>query len=204
MIAMIRFLDGPAAILPHGLLLRRAPTFLRVVVGPHEWNALDLLTDTPEHNETIYAYQLVGKSGWVHLDYTDRITRRRKGVTYPTGDYRLCDPQPDEATMRDNSLWQAWAIDAMARLLAAAAEGPIPPGTPGVCKSCGAAIRWADTVAGSAIPLDPDPSATGNLAIVNGKASHVGKGLFDERHEGPRYISHFSTCPNAAMHRKKG
>jgi hypothetical protein len=59
---------------------------------------------------------------------------------------------------------------------------------PRQCRSCGAPVIWQTTVAGRPIPLDP--------------TIHV---VFDESgvaHRGRN--SHFSTCPNAKTHRKRG
>lgn len=86
------------------------------------------------------------------------------------------------------------------------------------CKSCGASVLWAVTQNDKAIPIDPTPVANGNIelerlplrrangrraettyrAIVHGKAEAGGVDLFG----GERYVSHFSTCPNAESHRK--
>lgn len=64
------------------------------------------------------------------------------------------------------------------------------------CKSCGAEIIWATTVAEKRIPLDAVPlmkfvqepgSSKRNLVV---RLTAV-------------YESHFATCPNAAEHRKK-
>lgn len=67
------------------------------------------------------------------------------------------------------------------------------------CKSCGAPVRWVSTARGAAIPLDPEPRDDGNIILIGGiahVASHVAC-------DGPWYVSHFTTCPNAAQHRKR-
>lgn len=79
------------------------------------------------------------------------------------------------------------------------------------CRSCGQSIIWARTaVAGRAMPVDATPSPVGNIdlstsendvvpiaTMVTGEARAVaarnGRGL---------HVSHFASCPNAAMHRK--
>lgn len=68
---------------------------------------------------------------------------------------------------------------------------------PAHCKSCGAAIEWARTVAGKAIPLEPAPDG-GNIDIgeVTGRAMVVADG------KGP-WRTHFQTCPAAAAHRRR-
>lgn len=80
-----------------------------------------------------------------------------------------------------------------------------------VCRSCGAAIRWAATVNGKRMPVDDQPTPDGTLILsdptpgayaptvalfVAGQPS-----LFDEP-DPPRFTSHFATCPNADQHRK--
>lgn len=73
------------------------------------------------------------------------------------------------------------------------------------CKSCGAPVFWAHTSNGTVIPLDADTmgrpldSPEGNLQILGGEVVVVGQ---LERGVS-RHISHFSTCPNAAQHRRK-
>lgn len=68
------------------------------------------------------------------------------------------------------------------------------------CSSCGAPIVWATTVNGKAIPLDPEPTTFGNLVVVDGIARppRIGDDV-----PFLQYVSHFATCPNAAVHRKR-
>jgi hypothetical protein len=76
------------------------------------------------------------------------------------------------------------------------------------CRSCGAAIRWAVTVNGKRMPVDDEPVPDGNLMLSDPTpgayaptAAHVDPDalLLDDP---PRFVSHFSTCPNADQHRK--
>lgn len=74
------------------------------------------------------------------------------------------------------------------------------------CRSCGAEIVWASTERGKAIPINPAPDVDGNLAI-SGSGRHdadfsarVIAG--DEKYSGPRYKSHFATCPDSDKWRK--
>lgn len=62
-------------------------------------------------------------------------------------------------------------------------------------------MRWARTVHDKPIPLDPEPHPYGNLDLRDGIAHYLAD---DEAaaHEGPLYLAHFVTCPNAAQHRK--
>lgn len=70
------------------------------------------------------------------------------------------------------------------------------------CRSCRVGVRWVETVTGSRMPLDPDPTPDGNVEFTH-----------PDREEGPvrvlkaselagdctryRYKSHFATCPHA-------
>lgn len=73
------------------------------------------------------------------------------------------------------------------------------------CRSCKAPIMWVHhSRTGSIMPLDAEPVPDGNITLVDGLA-HVHNGeLFEEMMpEGPRYRSHFVTCPDAATYRKR-
>lgn len=75
------------------------------------------------------------------------------------------------------------------------------------CTSCGAAIVWATTMAGKAMPLDALPVPPEGAILA---ARRVGPDL-EVRHittslelwpdEHPAR-SHYATCPNADQHRK--
>lgn len=68
------------------------------------------------------------------------------------------------------------------------------------CRSCGKPILWATTAKGKAIPLDVEPSASGNIELRSSIAHYVTP---DVNAVGAlRYVAHFSTCPQAASHRK--
>ena len=104
---MIRFLDGPAA--GEVLQLRRAPIYLRVAIdAAGDVDALDQPGDKPKRSETLFAYRLKGKAGWVHL-LVRGPDRRRKGGYFATGEYEVIEPQPDDATIREQARWEAWA-----------------------------------------------------------------------------------------------
>jgi hypothetical protein len=68
------------------------------------------------------------------------------------------------------------------------------------CRSCNAPIKWAYTIKGKRIPLDPNPSPEGNIELINGIAEVVGP---SDNPADIRHISHFATCPNANKHRRK-
>lgn len=80
------------------------------------------------------------------------------------------------------------------------------------CRSCPATIVWAVMEeSGKRNPLDRRPDPEGRLVVVGWEV--VGEHLAPvvealknaelERHEGARYSSHFSTCPNADAHRRR-
>jgi hypothetical protein len=115
---MTKFIDGPAS---HVVLeLQRSPLFLRVVhdttyatavckKARREWDALDLLTDTPRLGEKVYVYVKVSDDGTVHVDGRDAKTGKRFGRWLSMATYKLFDPQPPDATTRNTKLWQEWA-----------------------------------------------------------------------------------------------
>lgn len=102
---MTRFLDGPAA--GTVLALKRAPLFLRAVraVGA-EWDALDQRKDRPEPDEAITLYRRAGDVHTVHVN----MGRKGSGF-YALAEYRVVEPQPDDATLRDQARFEAWAFE---------------------------------------------------------------------------------------------
>lgn len=74
----------------------------------------------------------------------------------------------------------------------------------GTCRSCGAPIRWVRMAeSGRANPLDPNPHPSGNIALdAEGKAHYLKRGQETFIAPSERYVSHFSTCPNAKQHRR--
>jgi hypothetical protein len=84
--------------------------------------------------------------------------------------------------------------------------GPLPTAT---CRSCNAPVIWARSASsGRLMPVDREPVDGGNVLVTRGPsgftATVVGKqpqpNLFGD--DGPRYTSHFATCPNADTHRR--
>lgn len=79
----------------------------------------------------------------------------------------------------------------------------------GACRSCSADVWWGiNERGGRGNPLDPEPVPDGNIIIVRIEAD--GRPLIrylkkDEEVETgvDRYVSHFSTCPDAEDWRKK-
>ena len=79
------------------------------------------------------------------------------------------------------------------------------------CKSCNAPIIWAETPNGRPMPVDDQPSLKGTLFLMTRlreaplaihHESTVPFAQGARNLDSPRYVSHFSSCPNAAKHRK--
>ena len=75
------------------------------------------------------------------------------------------------------------------------------------CRACQAAIVWATTSTGKAMPVDAAPSPDGNVLLlptVDHKfvAVVVGKEEAEKSAAVERYKSHFATCPSAASFRR--
>lgn len=66
------------------------------------------------------------------------------------------------------------------------------------CNACHRPVRWAKTQAGKNIPLDPTPVGGGNILLRGELAVIVDTNPLIER-----YVSHFSTCPQADAFRSK-
>ena len=73
------------------------------------------------------------------------------------------------------------------------------------CRSCGAEIIWIKMRSGKAMPCDatpvnytPDPD--GELLVVDKNGNTV-RGTRGGDESG--YVSHFATCPQAGMFRRK-
>ena len=83
------------------------------------------------------------------------------------------------------------------------------------CRSCGAPIEWVRTTNGETMPLDPDPRDDGNLARTGSRSTtRTGSEVDVVRYVDPadlplpgldppdRYVSHFTTCPDADQWRR--
>lgn len=105
----MNFLDGPAK--DCGVRLNRAPIYLRMVRDRRTgaWDGLDKLDDFARTAEEIFAYKQVAYHGSGSWDGIDPKTRRRTGGRLHLCDYAVIEPQPDDATMRNNAAWRAWA-----------------------------------------------------------------------------------------------
>lgn len=73
------------------------------------------------------------------------------------------------------------------------------------CTSCSAKILWVNSAtSGRPMPLNAEPRANGNIVIIDGVGHVIGDDLMvSDTYDGPRYVSHFSTCPWAEKHRKR-
>jgi len=100
---MTSFLNGPAQ--GKTLQLKRSPHFLRVVEANGKWDALDKLSDKPEKHETLYAYEITGTAGQVHI-YGTKISG-----WYSLANYKFIASQPTDAQMRDAATWRQWCMD---------------------------------------------------------------------------------------------
>lgn len=71
------------------------------------------------------------------------------------------------------------------------------------CRRCGNPIWFLKTPSGATMPLDADPVEDGNVIVKDGMAVVLKQDLFSQPPEGPRYLSHFATCPAPREFRKK-
>lgn len=76
------------------------------------------------------------------------------------------------------------------------------------CRSCNALILWTITENDKPMPVDfaPNPSGTVALAVdVDERGRRVWRSRVVQLDDpSVRRKSHFSTCPDASKHRKKG
>lgn len=98
---MTTFIDGPAK--GQHFMIRRTPIFVRVTEENGKWDILNDVGDSPRPTETPHAYVLTERPGMCCV----RASGGRGGI-FQSGVYRHCNPQPDEATMRDEKAWTAW------------------------------------------------------------------------------------------------
>lgn len=99
---MTRFVDGPAK--GQVLMLRRAVMFLRVTEESGKFDGLDQIEDWPTAGEKLYAYEIVGKPGYVFVDGPKCRGR------FVIAEYRLVSPQPTDAQMRSVGGWHDWVM----------------------------------------------------------------------------------------------
>jgi hypothetical protein len=97
--------------------------------------------------------------------------------------------------------------------------GAAPRHAPRLCSSCSAPIYWAqllddagqrvrrdDDKGWKSMPIDPEPSITGNVQVFHRPGEGIVCRVYRDRvHAPPGAIlrtSHFATCPNASQHRR--
>lgn len=72
------------------------------------------------------------------------------------------------------------------------------------CRSCKQPILFALTRKGRRIPLDPDPVENGNIRLteVEGRKLPLARVVDGTENPGPRYRTHFASCPDADRFRR--
>ena len=80
------------------------------------------------------------------------------------------------------------------------AMGPVT-----ACRSCGAPVRFVPMAGtGRLNPLDAEPTANGNVVVgVDGVGRYVARHAAELPPDVPRYVSHFSSCPDRDAWRKR-
>jgi hypothetical protein len=103
---VITFIGGPATA-RQGMLLRRAPDYLRIVVDADGGvDALDQLVDTPQDGELVHVYRRRGGVDAAHLCY--RGKQKHRSGYYAIAEYEyLADVDGEQ--LRDTDAWRAWA-----------------------------------------------------------------------------------------------
>lgn len=69
------------------------------------------------------------------------------------------------------------------------------------CATCEARIIWARLPNGTRHPVDADPRDDGNMALDGDGGAHFVR--LNEQWSGLRYVSHFATCPDRLLWRRK-
>jgi hypothetical protein len=68
-------------------------------------------------------------------------------------------------------------------------------GRPSTCRSCGEEVRWAETVNGKKVMLDPEPTSSGVYALED-RAGTIVAVRIRSPYTGDRYDCHWDTCAN--------
>jgi hypothetical protein len=74
------------------------------------------------------------------------------------------------------------------------------------CRSCGAPIVWATTPDGKSMPVDGPLTHGGNVVLSIDDHGSVHAVVLDQEGlfgDGPRHLSHFATCVDAAGWRRR-
>ena len=76
----------------------------------------------------------------------------------------------------------------------------------GSCRRCPEPVLWVRTPAGKAMPVDPEPSADGNVAVRrDGRGAWLGRVVTAELPLLPYerlHLPHFATCAPTVAHRQ--
>ena len=72
------------------------------------------------------------------------------------------------------------------------------------CRSCGEPILWAEMPSGRMCPFDVEPTPAGEWAIDDTTPTPTAARIVKSTGSGEDgFTSHFSTCPQAAEHRRR-
>jgi hypothetical protein len=71
------------------------------------------------------------------------------------------------------------------------------------CRSCGDSIIWTVTANGSRMPVNETPDPNGRLVLDEIRTPPVAEYAKPGDPPGPRFTSHFVTCPDRATWRKR-
>lgn len=72
------------------------------------------------------------------------------------------------------------------------------------CRYCAQPVRWVVTTSGRKMPLDVDPTPTGNVVIMNGMARVLTADQLAQRGmPTERWIPHAATCQNKPRRSKR-
>ena len=71
------------------------------------------------------------------------------------------------------------------------------------CRTCGDQILWAVTINQKRVPLNAAPVATGLFVVDATKNPPLALYARPTDAPGERFSSHFATCPDADLYRKK-
>ena len=70
------------------------------------------------------------------------------------------------------------------------------------CRSCGEPIRFVRTIHGKVMPINREPDPDGNVELIDGRAVVHPHGV-QTLGDAPRFVAHFTDCPQAKEWRSK-
>jgi hypothetical protein len=159
---MTTFTGGPAD--GQIMKLRRAPDFLRVTQRGGTFDALDMLADETEADETVCVYVLSGVPTKVH------ISAGKDSGWFMLGTYLFYAYQPFEHQMRNTERWQQWCRDEKMRNRLSIEYG-VPMLQSGITASASAleartAPQSSVPPASTAAPASGSQSASGEQGLL--------------------------------------